>query len=214
MKLPLFSLTAKASTVTVSDAVFAAPVNKALLAQAVRVYRSNQRQGSVKVKTRGEVKLTTKKMYKQKGTGNARHGAASAPIFVGGGRAHGPTGHENWNRSLTPVMARRALVSAFSALAQDKKIAVVADLEQLEGKTKPAGQFISTVRESEAKRVLVVIDDAHPNIVKALRNLENVKITRASRVNSLEAVSAHQILIMKPALAVLESRLITEKEQA
>lgn len=212
MKLKLFSLTEKPSTVTVSDDLFGAKVNADLIAQAVYVYRSNQRQGGAKTKTRGEVRMTTKKWFRQKGTGNARHGAQSAPIFVGGGVAHGPTGAENWKRKLTPALARKALVSALSAMATDKKVAVIADLDKLEGKTKAAAEFVKSVREKDGQKVLIVIDETRDNVVRALRNIENVTVTSARRLNALEAVSTSQVLIMKPALDVLNTRLISTKE--
>lgn len=212
MKLKLFSLTEQPSTVTVSAALFGAPVNLPLIAQAVHVYRSNQRQGGAKAKTRGDVSLTTKKMYKQKGTGNARHGAFSAPQFVGGGVAHGPTGMENWKRSLTPALARKALVSALSSLAADKKVSVASDLDQLQGKTKQAAAFVAAVRAKSGQKVLVVVDQSRPNVLRALRNLENVSITSARRLNTLEAVSAQQVLFMAPALELLENRLAPKKE--
>jgi large subunit ribosomal protein L4 len=85
---------ASMGNMTLPEAVFGAKPNKALIAQAVRVYLANQRQGNASTKTRGEVIGTTKKIYRQKGTGRARHGAAKAPIFVGGGIAHGPHPHD------------------------------------------------------------------------------------------------------------------------
>lgn len=213
MKLKLLSLTEKPSTITVSDDLFGAPLNPNLIAQAVHVYRSNQRQGGAKAKTRSEVRMTTKKWFRQKGTGNARHGAQSAPIFVGGGVAHGPTGQENWKRSLTPVQARKALVSSLSALAADKKIAVVSDLEELEGKTKPAATFVAAVREKVSQKILVVIDEPRDNIIRALRNIANVTVTSARRLNTLEALSANRVVIMKPAITALENRLVSAAKE-
>jgi large subunit ribosomal protein L4 len=212
MKLKLYSLTEKPTTVTVPEEVFGAAVNLPLIAQAVHVYRSNQRQGGAKAKARGDVNLTTKKMYKQKGTGNARHGAFSAPQFVGGGVAHGPTGMENWKRSLTPVLARKALVSALSSLAADKKVSVVADLDKLDGKTKTAAKFLTEVREKAGEKILVVVDASHTNVIRSLRNLENVRITSARRLNTLEAVSSAQLIVMQPALELLAGRLAPKKE--
>src|SRR5690554_4960009 len=104
MKLTVITATSKASSIEVSDAVFGQKANPTLLAQAVRVYLSNLRQGTSKVKTRSEVSRTRAKWYRQKGTGNARHGARSAPIFVGGGVAHGPNGQQNWTKSLSRKM--------------------------------------------------------------------------------------------------------------
>lgn len=213
MKLPLLSLTAEAKTVTVSDALFGANPNIELLAQALHVYRSNQRQGGARTLRRGEVALTTRKMYKQKGTGRARHGAASAPIFVGGGVAHGPNGTENWKRSLTPAVARQAVVVALSTQARENKVVVLSDLEKLEGKTKEAAAFLNKNAEG-LRHITVVIDQTQTNIVRALKNIPEVTITRASRLNAFEVASANLVMIMQPALGALEDRLVVKKENA
>lgn len=210
MKLPLISLTAAATTTTVAPEIFGASVNNELIAQAVHVYRSNKRQGGAKALRRGEVQMTTKKIYKQKGTGNARHGAASAPIFVGGGVAHGPTGMENWKRSLTPVMARKALISTLSAQANEKRVSIVADLESLTGKTKEAAAFIEKNRSGKGK-VTIVLDQSHPQVVRALRNIEGVQLTQARRINALEVAQSTTVIVMKPALDVLKARLIAKE---
>lgn len=212
MKLKLYSLTAAATTVTVADEIFGTKVNKALISQAVHVYRNNQRRSHAKTLTRGEVALTGKKWFKQKGTGNARHGAQSANIFVGGGVSHGPTGMENWKRTMPVKMARRALVAALSAQAQAKVVAVVKDLDTLSGKAKDAAAFVAGVREGKEK-LLVVVDASHKNVVQSLRNLERVSVTRADRLHTYETMLADRILVMQPALKVLEHRLV-EQENA
>src|SRR3989337_4248642 len=104
--------------------VFEKKVKPVILAQAVRVWLSNQRAANAKTKTRTEVSKTTAKMYKQKGTGRARHGSYSAPIFVGGGVAHGPTGGENWKLKLPAKMTKKALLGALSIRAREKKLIV------------------------------------------------------------------------------------------
>src|SRR3989338_11153263 len=86
----------KSGTINLPEQLFAAKVNPQLMAQAVRVFLSNQRKAHAKSKTRGEIIRTTRKWYRQKGTGRARHGAQSAPLFVGGAKAHGPRGHQNY----------------------------------------------------------------------------------------------------------------------
>src|SRR5260221_12210434 len=106
MKLTVASTVGQTSTLTVSDAVFGAPVNNGVIAQAVRVYLSNQRQGTSKVKTRGEISRTKKKWFKQKGTGNARHGARTPSLFVGGGVAHGPSGIQNYTLKMPGTMKK------------------------------------------------------------------------------------------------------------
>lgn len=214
MKTQLYSLTAEPKSVTISDAVFGADFKPSLIAQAIHVYRSNLRQGGAKTKRRGEVTLTGAKWYRQKGTGNARHGAKSAPIFVGGGVAHGPTGMENFKKSLPQKMARKATVYALSAQAAANHVLVVADLDKLSGKTKEAADFMASIQENAKEKVLVIIDTSHDTILNALNNVARVTVTRADRVNALEVAMANKVVIMQPALELLEARLIDKKDKA
>lgn len=207
MKLPLITLTGEKSTVTVSDTLFGGKLNLNLIAQAVHVYRSNQRQGGAQAKTRGDVELTTKKVYKQKGTGGARHGARSAPIFVGGGAAHGPTGLENWKRTMPVQMKRQALVAALSLSANDKKVSILSDLETISGKAKDGKAFAQTVRAADNAKILIVADTSHENVLRSFRNLDRVAVSRADRLTVWDVVNADQVLVMKPSLKVLEDRL-------
>src|SRR5579885_383385 len=127
--------------VSLPHVIFGEKVNKQLLAQAVRVYLANKRQGTVSTKTRGEVDGSTRKIYRQKGTGRARHGSVRAPIFVHGGVVHGPKPRD-YSLNLPKKMRRKALFSALSAKLQDGQIKVVAGFEKLEPKTKA---FISAI---------------------------------------------------------------------
>lgn len=206
MKLPLLSISAAAKTITAPTPLFAGEVNWDLIAQAVHVYRSNQRQSGAKTKTRGDVVMTGAKWFKQKGTGNARHGAQSAPIFVGGGVSHGPTGLENWKRTLPTKMARRATQSALLAMAEKNAVSVGADLDTIESKTKSGTEFITKL--NGAKKVLIIVDnEPRENVVRAFANVALTTVTRASRVNALELSSVDHVVIMQPALEALTARL-------
>lgn len=211
MKLTLYTLTGKPSTTTVSDGLFPAEFNLDLVAQAVHVYLSNRRQAGAKTLRRGEVALTGAKMYRQKGTGRARHGAASAPIFVGGGVAHGPTGEQNFKKSLPKKMARAAVIYALAAQAQKNNVAVVSGLEAVSGKVKDGQAFIADVLGAAGKRVLIVADGSHSTVLRSFGNVANVSVTRADRLNTHEVSVADLVLIMEPALEVLETRLLTGK---
>lgn len=206
MNLKTYTKTGNVSKrpLSVNEAVFAAPVNQVLLAQAIRVYLSNQRQGTSQVKTRSEVSRTTRKWYRQKGTGNARHGSKKAPIFVGGGVAHGPTGQENWNRSLTRQLKRKALISAMSAQADN--MIVASGLSDLSGKTKEAVELLSKMK-IEAKKVLIILADFDEQVLRSLRNLAQVQIAQADQVNVYDIASADQIVLTKEAVEVIEKRL-------
>lgn len=213
MKLKKYSLNGEATSVTVPSQLFGAEYNLELIAQAVRVYRSNQRQASAKTKTRGEVDRTTAKVYRQKHTGNARHGARSAPIYVGGGVAHGPRGEQNYSLTLSRRMARTALIYTLSAQADRQAVVLITGLEQLSGKAQEAVQLISKINPDNTS-VLVVIDGSHANILRACRNIANVQLTRADRLNAWEVAQANTVIIMDEALPLLEKRLQTSTKEA
>jgi large subunit ribosomal protein L4 len=203
MQLTKITKTGTKSQVDVNAALFGAPVNQQLLAQAVRVYMSNLRQGTSKTQTRSDVNRTAAKWYKQKGTGKARHGARNAPLFVGGGVAHGPNGTQNWNRSLPKTMKVQALISALSAQAQN---VVISDaIQDMGGKTKEAVEMLKNLTNGTEK-VLVILAELTPNVVRSLNNLETVLLTRASRVNALELATADRIVINSDAIKILEER--------
>ncbi|MDH5533577.1 MAG: 50S ribosomal protein L4 [Candidatus Pacebacteria bacterium] len=208
MKLTKITATSK-SSLTVNDSIFAAEVNEVLLSQAVRIYLSNKRQGTSKVKTRAEVKRTKKKWFKQKGTGNARHGARSAHIFVGGGVAHGPKGNENWKLKLTNVMRKKALISALSAQANE--IIVSDELMSLSGKTKDAVSLMTKLAP-ETSKILIIINESKEEVLRGLRNIESILIVSASRVNALEIAMADKIIVTSDAIKTIEDRLEAKKE--
>ncbi|MBQ6154678.1 50S ribosomal protein L4 [bacterium] len=197
--------------VTVSTSkIFAGEVNEQLLSQALRVYRANLRQATARTKTRSEVNRTKKKWFKQKGTGNARHGAQTPALFVGGGVAHGPTGEQNYHRNLTTKMNLSALRS--SLIAQLPNIFIEDKVASVDGKTKTGVKALADKLTAD-KRVLVIVDDKTPEIVRTYNNLEMVYVTTAERVNVLQTANADTIVMTKKALANLEKRLATAKEQ-
>lgn len=210
MKVNSINKSNKIATMTVSDEVFGAVVNNNLLSQAIRVYLSNKRQGTSKTKTRSEVARTGKKWFKQKGTGNARHAARSAPIFVGGGMAHGPKGIENWDLTLSKKMRKGALISALSA--QSANIFVAEDINSVEAKTKNAQALIDNAKLSD-KRVLLVLDKDADRARLAFRNIANVEIVEDSLLNTLDVATVQAVIFSKDALANVEARLAKKEEK-
>lgn len=179
-------------------------INKKLVSQAVAIALSNKRQGTSKTKTRAEVSLSKKKIYKQKGTGGARHGAKSAPIFVGGGVAHGPNGNANWSRSLPPAMKRQALSSALAM--QSAVISVVPEIATLTGKTKMADQLLKKVAPT-AKNICIVMEQADPMQLRSLRNISRVTPVLAAQLNALHVVQADTILFTANSRALVDARI-------
>lgn len=185
------------------------------MAQAVRVYLSNQRQGSRKVKARSEVKGSRRKIWRQKGTGRARHGDRYAPIFVGGGVAHGPTGKENFKRKLTKSMRRQALLSALSQKAKDKQVIVVDKLETLKPKTKlmaaSLDKVLTKAKYKAGAKINLVLPEVVDSIIRSTRNLPNVTPLQAKQLSTYAVLKGDALVFMKPSLAVLKTALSTKK---
>lgn len=185
--------------------------NPTLLSQAIRIYASNAHQKTSKVKTRGEVVGSTRKIYRQKGTGNARHGAKYAPIFVGGGIAHGPTGVRPANLVLPKAMRRAALASALQLKFQQKAISGISGVKSFTGKTAQAAQLLVTVAKHPKHSVLVVTETKVKPLYLSLLNLQGVTMKRASLVNAYDLVSVDHLLITQRALTSLTSRATKRK---
>lgn len=209
MKLRVASTIGKDTTMTVADGVFSAPVNQQLIAQAVRVYLSNQRQGTSKTKTRSEIARSKKKWFKQKGTGNARHGARTPNIFVGGGVSHGPTGLQNYSLKMSASQRQNALKSALSA--QKDQILVCDDLTQLDGKTSSAQKMLVKLLP-EASRILVILDKPSQMVLRSLRNMPSVLMTSSALLTTFEVASADAIVFTKESVKALEARLASEQQ--
>ncbi|HNV45206.1 50S ribosomal protein L4 [Candidatus Woesebacteria bacterium] len=211
MQLPVIDSTSKNEKIRVSDILFSDKAADQLLAQAIRVYQANLRQGTSYTKTRSEVKRTKKKWYKQKGTGNARHGARTPNIFVGGGVSHGPRAIENWSLKLNRKSKLIALQQALTL--QKKNLFVSKDIATLKGKTKGADKLISKFSEKTDK-VLVILHKMNEPVLRALTNLSNVSVTTAERLNVLQMAQADKILIDFSALKTLEDRFNKVKKKS
>jgi large subunit ribosomal protein L4 len=191
--------------ITLAKEIFGEPANKQLIAQAVRVYLANQREGGASTKTRGQVRGSTRKIYRQKGTGRARHGNIRAPIFVGGGIVFGPVPHD-FSLSMPEKMKRKALFGALTSRYQEGSIIFVDGLEKLEPKTKYVAQMLEAVSATDS--VLLVVSSTAGNIVRAARNIPHVDTMPASDIHTYTVLSHKHIIFMKDALEMLEKRLV------
>jgi len=185
--------------------LFAASINRPLLAQAVRVYLANQRQGSASTKTRGEVEGSTRKIYRQKGTGRARHGAIRAPIFVKGGIVFGPRPRD-FSLSLSKPMRRGALVSALTAKWRDGKVLIVEGLAGLAPKTKLLDQALRAIESP--KPLLLIVDAKVKTVVRAARNLAEVEVIPVQNLNAYKILAAKSLVFMKEALPILRETFL------
>ena len=190
--------------------IFDAPINNQLMSQAVRVYLANQRQGTVSTKTRGQVKGSSRKIYRQKGTGRARHGSIRAPIFVGGGVVFGPTPRD-FSMKLPKKMKRASLFSALSSKLKDSEIKVLSGLEKITPKTKIVFKTLKNLELPAKTKILLVTPDFDlDNVYKAGRNIEGVKILRANMLNTYEVLDNKAILLMKASIEALKKHFLAE----
>ncbi len=197
---------ASKGNMTLPSEIFGATPNKALIAQAVRVYLANQRTGTASTQTRGEVIGSTRKIYRQKGTGRARHGAIKAPIFVGGGVAHGPHPHD-FGLDFPKKMRKAALISALSQKAQEGAIRVVEG--DFSGKTKEVAKLFKTMElaaKGKVKRVLLVTD-GNENATRGAQNIGGVEIETAATVSTYIVMVSRNIIFLKNSVDVLQKRL-------
>jgi len=193
-KVSLYSTKlAKASSFTLPKE-FTGKVNEQLLAQAIYVYRDRKHAGYSKVQTRAEVTLTKAKWYKQKGTGRARHGAKSAPIFVGGGVAHGPKGVKRV-LDLPKKMKKAALVSALALKAKENKVAAVRDLSVIK-KTKDAQGLVDSIRDGEkGKKLTIAVAEKNKGAYKFMKNIKDVRTIRFTDLNALSVYTAGRLIV-------------------
>ena len=200
--IPLFSLAGMAAgEMALPVEIFAVTASDRLLAQYVRVYLANQRQATNTVKTRGEVTGSTRKIYKQKGTGRARHGAKSAPIFVGGGKAHGPRLH-SFKLKLNKKQRQKALYSSLSLALKRQDIMAVDGAGKIDGKTKQLVGLLGKLKLDDYKKVLFVYSfgNKESGAAQAIHNLPGLRGTDARLLNAYDVLRSQKILFTKASL--------------
>jgi large subunit ribosomal protein L4 len=186
----------KVGEMELSDEVFAAEVNEALLYEAVRHYQAGLRSGTAKTKRRSEVAGSGRKLWKQKGTGRARVGSIRSPLWRHGGTVHGPVPRD-YSYRLNRKMLLGALRSALSAKLRDGEIKVVQALELPDHKTKTAAAALRTLELS--RKVLVVDNGDGRNLGLGLRNLPGVTLMPTRDVNAFHLLGHDRVLLSEPA---------------
>ena len=194
-----------------SDEIYALKADRMLLAQAARVYLANRRQGTAKVKSRGEVRGSGKKIWRQKGTGRARHGDRYAPIFVGGGVAHGPRGNQHVKRKMSRAMKRKALFASLSLKVKTGKLLVVDGLEKLTPKTKVMSQAIEAISKGERENLAIILSQNADVVKRSARNLSGVSLLSATKLNAYEILDTEILLMMKDAAKMIEETFLPKR---
>ena len=193
-----------ASKVDAPDTVFGRDYNEALVHQVVVAYQANARQGTRAQKDREQVKHSTKKPFRQKGTGRARAGMTSSPLWRGGGRIFPNSPDENFTQKINKKMYRAGMASIFSQLARDGRLAVVESLTVDSPKTK---QLAAKFKAMNLESVMVIADEVDENLYLASRNLRNVLVVEPRYADPLSLVFYKKVLVTKGAIEQLKEML-------
>ena len=192
------------ANVAATDEVFGREYNEALIHQVVTAYMANGRRGTRAQKDRGEVKHSTKKPFKQKGTGRARAGMTSSPLWRGGGKIFPNRPYENFSHKLNKKMYRAGVCSILSQLAREGRLTVVDQLSIDAPKTKLLAQKIKSMG---FEQVLIVTDAVDENLELSSRNLPNVNVVTASHADPISLIRHANVLLTKKAVAKFEELL-------
>jgi large subunit ribosomal protein L4 len=210
MKAPIYNLKAeKIGDFTLPKTVFDVEMNNDLIAAGVRSYLANRRSSHAKVKDRGEVSGTTKKMWAQKGTGRARHGSSKAGIFVGGGSVHGPQGNQNFTLKVNQKSKKLALNSLLTKFAKDLKILIVDDFKDLAPKTKEAWNFINLLEKDNqtlvnSNKIGIITGLAEPNVIRAFRNISGFSLLSLNSLNVYDLSNQNFLIFSQKAIETLK----------
>lgn len=187
--------------------IFQIEINPLLLAKYIRVYQANQRQGTVLTKTRGEVTGSTRKIYRQKGTGRARHGDIKAPIFVGGGIAHGPKPRD-FSLKMNKKEKRKVLFFTLSLKNKEGKMLIIDDsVLKIEPKTKNGEALLNKLtgnKDGKREKVLIIFPKLEENnLITATRNLPQVSFLAVDNLNGYEILKNDWLIFLKSSLEKL-----------
>ena len=190
--------------VNASPEVFEREYNEALIHQIVVAYQANARSGNRAQKDRQQVKHTTAKPFRQKGTGRARAGMSSSPLWRGGGRIFPNSPEENFSHKVNKKMYRAGMRSIFSQLAREGRLNIVENFAVEAPKTKLLAE---KVKAMGLESVLIIADKVDENLYLASRNLHKVAVVEAQHADPLPLIHSQKVLIMKPAFAKIEKLL-------
>ena len=193
-----------ASTVAAADTVFGRDFNEPLIHQVVVAYQANARSANSKQKDRSEVRHSTKKPFRQKGTGRARAGMTSSPLWRGGGKIFPNSPDQNYSHKVNRKMYRAGMCSILSQLAREDRVMVVESMSVDAPKTK---LLVDKLKVMGLGSVLVLTDGADENLILASRNLPNVLVLEARHADPVSLVHFDKVLITKPALAMVQEML-------
>tara|TARA_B100000902_G_scaffold251311_1_gene237811 strand:+ start:609 stop:1232 length:624 start_codon:yes stop_codon:yes gene_type:complete len=205
MKIEKINLDGKKSSIEVLDKIFSTKINNKLVSNVLYKTNANYKGRHAKTKQQNEVSGPTSKIYAQKGTGNARHASRKAPIFVGGGVAHGPKGELAYKiRKLNKSEKRNSIASLMSEKVKEKNLLILNDFTSEIKKTKEMNLII---KKFEITNSIIILDKtSKEKIEKSLRNIPNVKVTDVNHFSAFDIVKFKKVVFTESAVKELEKR--------
>ena len=205
MKIDKFNIDGKKESIEVMDKIFSAKINKKLISGVLYKINANYKGRKAKTKQKNEIIGSTSKIYAQKGTGNARHASRKAPIFVGGGIAHGPKGEKNYKiRKLNKNEKKMSVASLLSDKKKSSNLIVISDFKNEIKKTKEMNKILN---KFEANNSLIILDKNSKNkVYKSLRNLPNVKTTDINHFSAFDIIKFKKVIFTETSVKELEKR--------
>ena len=205
MKLEKLSIDGKKESLEVTDKIFSAKINKKLISNVLYKTNANYKGRKAKTKQKNEIIGSTAKIYAQKGTGNARHASRKAPIFVGGGVAHGPKGETKYKtRKLNKSEKKLSIASLISEKNNTKNLIVFNDFSKEIKKTKEMNILLN---KYQAKNSLIILDkNSKDKIIKSARNIASIKVTDVNHFSAFDIIKFKKIIFTETAIKELEKR--------
>ena len=205
MKIETLQLDGKKGSIEVTDKVFSAKINNKLVSKVLYKTNANYKKRHAKTKQQNEVSGPTSKIYAQKGTGNARHASKKAPIFVGGGVAHGPKGELAYKkRKLNKSEKKQSIASLISEKVKNKDLLIFSDFNSEIKKTK---EMFLIFKKFEITHSLIILDkNSKEKIEKSIRNIPNIKVTDINHFSAYDLVKFKKVIFTESSVKDLEKR--------
>tara|TARA_Y100000591_G_scaffold282581_1_gene263033 strand:+ start:1958 stop:2593 length:636 start_codon:yes stop_codon:yes gene_type:complete len=210
MKFPILNIDgSKANTIEISDKVVKLKINHKLIKFVIDWQLNHQKPRTAKTKQRNQIKGSTKKIIAQKGSGGARHASKKAPIFVGGGVAHGPKGSAYKIKKINKKVRKLALAQTLSKKTSDNNLHILADVKKEVKKTK---EFYNFLEKNKLANVLIISDtDSLKNINKSARNIKDLKLINDEGANIYDLFKYKNVIITSSSAKKIQDRILNEK---
>ena len=210
MKFPLLNIDGtKSTSIEVSDKIFKLKVNHKLIKFVIDWQLNHAKPRTAKTKQRNEIKGSTVKIVAQKGSGGARHASRKAPLFVGGGIAHGPKGRVYKVKKINKKVRKLALAQTLSKKNLDKNLYILADIKKEIKKTKEFNKFLE--KNNLANALIISDEDSLKNINKSARNIKNIKLTKQEGANIYDLFKYKNVIMTSSSVKKLQDRILNEK---